>query len=219
MARRRRNDVLLFPSDEELPQRMIRLLREVTGARLSAAEAVMEAFPMLRALETATPTMLVELGLTRKQAESLKAAFELVRVVDSVRTPGDVDGINNDHAVVYWVGRHMTGLDREHAVVILLNARNKVIEGIVVGSGGISEVNVDMGVLMRAAIRYGASSMIFVHNHPSGDPFPSTADDELTKRLKEAGRIIGIPLVDHLIIAGWKDNGPRHYSYAAGGRL
>jgi hypothetical protein len=127
---RRHNDVLTYPRDSDVPPELVRLFREVTGARKSAAEAVFEEFPMFRDLENATPAMLVELGLTERQAQVAVATFRLVRMVDAYRTRAvDAASITNPDDVVYWVSRHMAGLDREHGVLILMNARAKVIDG------------------------------------------------------------------------------------------
>jgi DNA repair protein RadC len=218
---RRHNDVLMYPRDSDVPLELVRLFREVTGARKSAAEAVFEEFPMFRDLENATPAMLVELGLTERQAQVAVATFRLVRMVDAYRTRAvDAASITNPDDVVYWVSRHMAGLDREHGVLILMNARSKVIEGIVIGSGGQASTEMPVQNILRAALRYGAHSMILVHNHPSGEVKPSSADDLVTREIQEAGKRIGVPLLDHLIIGAPKTDGaPRFYSYAQMGRI
>jgi DNA repair protein RadC len=90
--------------------------------------------------------------------------------------------------------------DKEHFFVIILNARNrvKVIELISVGTLNASLVH--PREVFRLAIHRGASSIIIAHNHPSGNPEPSAVDLEVTHRLVQAGKLIGIEVVDHIII-------------------
>lgn len=94
----------------------------------------------------------------------------------------------------------LSGLDREYLVVLGLDTRNRVI-GIheaVMGNG--SSANIDVGQLFRAAILQAAMALIVAHNHPSGDPSPSPEDVRVTKALVEAGKLLDIELLDHMII-------------------
>lgn len=98
--------------------------------------------------------------------------------------------------------RYFHGLDREHFVTALLDARHHMI-----GLHPTSVGTLDMSVVhpretFKAAIVANASGIILAHNHPSGDPSPSREDIELTRRLIGAGRLLGIPVHDHLIIGG-----------------
>ena len=92
--------------------------------------------------------------------------------------------------------------DNESFLVFLLNIKNKVIGYQEVARGGIDTCPVDPRMVFRAAVLEGASAVIVVHNHPSGDPAPSGEDLALTKRLKEGGELLGVPVLDHLIIGG-----------------
>jgi len=93
-------------------------------------------------------------------------------------------------------------LDRESFVCLHLNSRNKVINREVVGIGTIDSCNVHPREIFKGAIINSAAAIIIVHNHPSGDVSPSDEDITVTRKLIEAGGIIGIKLIDSLIISG-----------------
>lgn len=90
--------------------------------------------------------------------------------------------------------------DREYIFVLHLNTKNKVIERELVGIGTLDSCLLHPREVFKGAIVKGANSIILVHNHPSGDPTPSEEDFIATKRLKHAGKILGIELLDHVII-------------------
>ena len=115
---------------------------------------------------------------------------------------------------IYKYSKHMESLSKEHFQVVLLNTRNVIIHDEIVSVGTLSGCLVHPREVMTVAVRHGAGSFIVVHNHPSGDSEPSKADDEITKILKEAGEIMQIPLVDHVVVSygGF-------YSYNKEGRL
>jgi DNA repair protein RadC len=94
----------------------------------------------------------------------------------------------------------MRYLDREHLKAILLNARNFVLDVVTVSVGTLTASLAHPRECFKEAVRQSAAAVIFVHNHPSGDPTPSPEDIALTRQLVEAGRILGIEVLDHLII-------------------
>jgi DNA repair protein RadC len=92
------------------------------------------------------------------------------------------------------------GEEREHFLLIMMDAR-RVIKGVtVVSIGTLSASLVHPREFFRPAIVAGAASVVAVHNHPSGDPHPSAEDREVTRRLSRAGELLGIPLADHVVI-------------------
>jgi DNA repair protein RadC len=95
----------------------------------------------------------------------------------------------------------MAQLEQEELRVILLSTRNEVIAMRDVYRGNVSSAVVRIGEVFRDAVREGCPSIIVVHNHPSGDPSPSAEDAALTKQLVEAGRLLGIEVLDHVVIA------------------
>lgn len=88
----------------------------------------------------------------------------------------------------------------EQFKILLLNQSNRVLGMYEVSSGGIAGTIVDLRLIFAAAIKANAVSLIMIHNHPSGQVKPSEADKQITRKVKEAGRIMDITLLDHLII-------------------
>ncbi|MFI5387146.1 MAG: DNA repair protein RadC [Fimbriimonadales bacterium] len=101
---------------------------------------------------------------------------------------------------VYALLDHLKYEKQEHFVVVLLDAKQKVMRVETVHIGTLSMSPVGPREVFRIAIREGASSIIVAHNHPSGDPTPSPEDLEVTKRLVEVGKLLDIPVIDHVII-------------------
>ncbi|RYD99001.1 MAG: DNA repair protein [Sphingobacteriales bacterium] len=102
----------------------------------------------------------------------------------------------------------------EQFKIMLLNQSNKVLGIYEVSSGGISGTVVDLRLIFAAALKAAASGIIMIHNHPSGRTVPSQADRAITQKVSEAGRILDIPLLDHLIITS-----ESYYSFADDGAL
>jgi DNA repair protein RadC len=104
---------------------------------------------------------------------------------------------------------YLMDLQHEQFWVLLLNRSNEVIRPHQISIGGVSGTVADPKMIFKAAIEHLASAIILVHNHPSGNLTPSQADKDLTKKVKEAGRTLDIPVLDHLIFS---DNG--YFSFA-----
>jgi DNA repair protein RadC len=92
------------------------------------------------------------------------------------------------------------GLKREQFQVVLLDQKNKIIKDVMVSQGSLTASVVHPREVFNIAIRDSAAAIICVHNHPSGDPQPSREDRALTTRLGEAGRLLGIQVLDHIIV-------------------
>lgn len=105
-------------------------------------------------------------------------------------------------------------LDIEEAWVIALNTSSKVLRKIRISVGGLTSTMVDVRVVMADLLKCKSTSFVLVHNHPSGSKRPSIDDDKLTEALRQAGKLLNIKLIDHVIIA--RDT---YYSYADEGRL
>lgn len=137
-------------------------------------------------------------GIGPAKAAQIKAAVELGRRMacaaaprPAVRAPGDV-------AALLMEG--MRYLDKEHFQVVLLNTKNQVLGVELVSVGGLSSSPVHPREIFKVALRRSAAAVILAHNHPSGDPEPSAEDVGVTERLAEAGRILGIEVLDHVVI-------------------
>jgi DNA repair protein RadC len=155
--------------------------------------------PALSLLGAATVhDLLRHAGLGQAKAARVIAAVELGRRVcgarnqrPAIRSPGDVGKLLGDRL------RH---LDREHFLVVLLDTKNQLLATELVSVGSLDTSLVHPREVFKAAVRRSASSVILAHNHPSGDPTPSSADIACTSRLAEAGQVLGIVVLDHIII-------------------
>jgi DNA repair protein RadC len=138
-------------------------------------------------------------GVGPARAAQVEAAFELGRrlLADwptdrwQIRSPRDVAD-----RLVLQMGR----LEREELRAVLLNARNVVLRVATVYQGNVSSSLVRIGELFRDAVRWNATGVILVHNHPSGDPTPSPDDLHLTAEALAAGRLLDIEVLDHLVV-------------------
>lgn len=138
-------------------------------------------------------------GLGPAKALQLKAAITLgIRV--SKQNPAIKSIVDTPLQAYYLIKDELIFEKREVFIVILLDSKSCVISHQTVSIGTLSEALVHPREVFFPAIRQKASSLILVHNHPSGDPTPSTEDLQLTQVLLDAGRIIGIPVNDHIII-------------------
>lgn len=147
-----------------------------------------------------TLRQLMELpGIGLAKATTLQACFELGRRQQMV-VAESVHRLNSPQAVVELVRGRLAHLRREVFMVIQLNVKNDVIAEEIVSQGTINASIVHPREVFQNAIKNGAAAIIVTHNHPSGDPGPSDEDIQVTKRLVETGKIIGIPLLDHVII-------------------
>jgi len=105
--------------------------------------------------------------------------------------------------------------DKEHFVLLAMNNKNKVNGFKVVSTGSLTASLVHPREVWRAALHLCAAAVVFVHNHPSGDPAPSQEDQEITRRLKETGDVLGIRVLDHVVLG---DDG-RFFSFSDRGLL
>ena len=99
----------------------------------------------------------------------------------------------------------LEGADREHFIIVLLNGKNRIIGIHNVSTGSLGSSLVHPREVFKPAILANAAAIILAHNHPSGDPTPSQADLEITKRLRETGEVMGIAVLDHIIIGDGTD--------------
>ena len=113
----------------------------------------------------------------------------------------------------YLIRQGYADRDREAFVVLLLDVKHRVIAEEVVTIGILDGSLIHPREVFKAAVAGSAAGIIVAHNHPSGDPKPSAQDAEVTKRLRKAGEVLGIPLVDHVIVGSTG----AHYSFREGG--
>ncbi len=138
-------------------------------------------------------------GLGPAKAATLKAALEIGRRV--ARLPiEERPAISSPEDVVDLIGYEMAALEQEQLRVVLLDTKNRIIRVTMVYQGSVNEASVRIAELFREAVRANAVSLIMVHNHPSGDPTPSSADVALTVEVVAAGKLLDIRVLDHLVI-------------------
>ena len=138
-------------------------------------------------------------GIKAAKATQLLAVSELAKRYQSFRS-GDEYRITSPQDAADLVMNEMRDLKKEILRVLILNTKNIVTGTVDASVGTLSSSIVHPRDIYRDAIRRSAASIILVHNHPSGDPTPSGDDINSTRRVKEAGKIIGIELLDHIII-------------------
>ncbi len=138
-------------------------------------------------------------GIGLAKAAQLKASFELARRTD------DHDytkiSVKSHQDVVKLVREKLKDKKKEHFLILCLDTRNNLIKLNTISTGTLDANLVHPREVFKEAIQSLASSIILVHNHPSGNPEPSDADIDITKRILETGKIIGIDVLDHIIIA------------------
>ena len=104
--------------------------------------------------------------------------------------------------------------DKEHFVLLALNNKNRINGYKVISTGTLTASLIRPGDVYRAALHLAATAVVFVHNHPSGDPAPSQEDVEITRRLKECGEMLAIRVLNHVILGA-----DRYYSFSDRGLL
>jgi DNA repair protein RadC len=176
-----------------------------------AARSLLEAAP-LEELAWAPPDALAlapNVGLPR--AALLAAAFELGR--RAAWTPPRRGERCLDPGRVHELLRHAAFAEREAFHVVLLDVRGRLLRTVQVAEGSLTQCPVSPRDALRPAVREGAHGVVFVHNHPSGDPAPSAEDFDLTERLRAASELVGVLARDHVIVATGG-----YYSFVAAGR-
>ncbi len=173
------------------------------------AQQLLKKFGTLDALaRLPLETLAKEKGIGEIKAIQIKAAFELARrLSQSSRDKQAIISSPEDAAAV--VREDMRTLDREEFGVLLLNTKNGLIKKCPVSRGSLNASIVEPREVFKDAIAASAASMILVHNHPSGDPTPSSEDISITKRLVKAGELLNISVLDHIIL-GHRTTGRDH---------
>ena len=174
------------------------LLAIVLGGRdaAAAARSVLETGGLARLATAGLPDLREMAG---RRAACLVAAVELGRRVASswpiagwrIRAPADLG-----ERLIPAMGH----LEREELRSVLLNTKNTVIGMVTVYEGNLAGSSIRIGEVFREAVRRQSAALVVVHNHPSGDPSPSAEDLRITRELTEAGRLLDIELLDHLVI-------------------
>ncbi len=142
-------------------------------------------------------------GLGEAKASQIKAAIELGRRL-TLESPEERPSINSPADAAALVQYEMSALEQEHLRVILLDRRNRVMDTAEVYKGSVNSSQIRIGEVFKEAIRKNASALVVVHNHPSGDPTPSPDDVAVTRAIVQAGKLLDVEVLDHLVIGQGK---------------
>ncbi len=176
--------------------------RGVSGESVMVtAQKLLSRFGNLKGIANASVEELSQVrGIGLAKAAQIKAAFELANRLEDYPEAGEKPIVKTPDDVAGLVRGRLRGKKKEHFLALLLDTRNRLIKVSEISMGSLDASIVHPREVFKEAISASAASVIFVHNHPSGDPEASEDDVKLTKRLAEAGEIVGIEVLDHIII-------------------
>jgi len=169
---------------------------------IDLARELLDRYESLQKLFSRSPSELITVkGIGPAKAAILSAAFELVRRIQS-RKDADRPLFKRSSDVAGHYLPLMRDLRKEVFKVLLLNRANRFIKEVFISEGTLDASVVHPRDVFREALLEPAAGIILIHNHPSGNPSPSDEDLRITKQLVEAGRLLGIKVYDHIILAG-----------------
>ncbi len=172
---------------------------------MMTVQRLLSQFGNLKGIASASVEELSQVkGIGLAKASQIKAAFELANRLEGYSEVGKKPLVKTPDEVVNLVKGRLKGKKKEHFLALLLDTRNQLIKVSEISVGSLDTSIVHPREVFKEAISASAASVIFVHNHPSGDPEASEDDIKLTKRLAEAGEIVGIEVLDHIIITDKK---------------
>lgn len=176
------------------------------------ASQILSKYSKKRLLQMAYQDLVKISGIDSAKATTLLAAFELAKRALEVNDT-NLPTINNAKDASAQL-TDIRDLKKEHFVVLYLNAKNQLVHKEIISMGTLSANLVHPREVFEPALKHSAAQIVAAHNHPSGDPKPSEDDLEITKRLTEAGKMMGVEIMDHVIIS---KNG--HFSFKEEGYL
>ena len=183
-------------------------------ASLAASRRLLQHFGTAQNLAKASLEEIRQAGkLTRRQAGALYHALQLGLYVCSIPFRAG-EKFSNSRELYQRYRARFFSVNKEHFFSLHLNSKNQLIREVLVSIGSLSTSVVHPREVFAPAVRDSSAALIFIHNHPSGDPAPSREDRDWTQRLIHAGRILGIRVLDHIVF-GYDD----YYSFADAGLL
>lgn len=220
----RPRELLISQGAENLPlSKLLAIILRTGKEGMSAeelAKVLLNRFGSLRAIDSVPVSELSKIdGIGFAKAAQIKAALELgkrlykesAQAKKKLKKPEDVIGYVSEYYAPY-----LRDKEKEFFYVILLDIKNKPIENIEISKGSVNATVVDPKEVVKIASLKSASSIILVHNHPSGETMPSQDDIELTNRIVQACNLIGIKVLDHIIIG---KNFEDFYSFTKEGKI
>jgi len=199
---RPRERLIKFGEEALSVQELLQIIlgRGIAGESVAVtAQKLLSQFGSLQKLSEASIEELSEIkGIGGAKATQIKAVFEIGRRVAIQTVPYKSKEIISPEQVYKLIRSKLKNYHKEHFYILLLNTRNLTVAEISIGSLNTSVVH--PREVFAEAIKNKAASVIFVHNHPSGNPEPSESDIATTKKLVDGGKILGIEVLDHVII-------------------
>ena len=167
---------------------------------VTVGQRLLKKFDGLRGLHRAPFSELKnQHGIGEAKAAQIKAAIELGRRL-TLESPEERPTINSPADAAALVAYEMSAFEQEHLRVILLDRRNRVLETVEIYKGSVNSSQVRVGEIFKEAIRKNAPALIVIHNHPSGDPTPSPDDVAVTRAIVQAGKLMDVDVLDHMVI-------------------
>jgi DNA repair protein RadC len=178
------------------------VLRTGVGGQnaLSLANALLARFKGLAGLARASFTEIEAVkGMGIAKSAQVKAALELGRR-RLIEAPDDKLVVRSPADLAQVLMAEMSHLDQEHFQAVFLDTRNQVLGSETIYQGSLNASYIRIAEVFRAAVRHNCAAIIVAHNHPSGDPTPSPEDVSVTRQLVEAGRLLDVEVLDHLVV-------------------
>jgi len=188
--------------DEQLPYaQTLDLITTILNGSPQIADELTKAFPTLREMYNASITQLVSIeGIGVATAKRIKASLELGRRLVKYATQNRAQKFSCPSEFADYLMPEMVSLEQEHLIILCLNQRNQIIKEHRLYIGNVNTSVIRIAEIMRLAVHSNAVSIVMAHNHPSGDPSPSSHDIAVTNQVHEAGQLLQITLLDHLVI-------------------
>jgi DNA repair protein RadC len=202
-------------SDTELLAIVLRNGNASTGeTAIDHARLLLKRFNGLKGIDEASIAELTGVkGIGPAKAAEIKATLELARRLGGPKWPAG-EPLRSAEDVFRHFHETLAREKRELFYVVLLNNKNRKIRDVKISEGSLTASLVHPREVYNPVIRDSAAAVIFVHNHPSGDPAPSPEDIEITRRLKEVGEVMGVRVLDHVVIGH-----ERYFSFSDRGLL
>jgi DNA repair protein RadC len=204
LAERPRERLFKFGAESLSTQEILALIlgRGIKGESvLITAQNLLTNFGSIKNIAYASVAELSKIkGIGPAKAAQIKAAFELGKRFENSSDQSHKEKVKSPEDAIQAVKNKLKGKKKEHFLVLSLDTRNHPIDTQIISIGSLDSSIVHPREVFKEAISSCAASVIFIHNHPSGDPEPSEDDIKLTKRLVEAGGILGIEVLDHIVI-------------------
>lgn len=175
------------------------ILRESPGS--DVVKGVESVIASDRHIMEVTKEELLEIGgIGETHADSIVAALLLTKIYGQAGASEQKISFGSPKEVADMMMEEMRYLDREHFKALFLNTKNTIICCETISIGSLNSSIVHPREVFKTAIKRSAASLILLHNHPSGNPQPSAQDIAVTQRLSEAGKLLGIEILDHIVI-------------------